>query len=147
MATLQQQVALHREGRLDLAIQAYHQGRFKSVKAAASAYDVPRTTLRDRLAGIKPKLGSIAKNRLLMPTEEETLVQWILSIDQRGMPPTVATVRQMAGLLVSQYGKLGYVGKVWVRDFIKRHETLKSKYNRKYDYQRAKYEDLELIRA
>jgi hypothetical protein len=53
----------------------------------------------------------------------------------------------MAGLLVSQHGKPGYVGKVWVHDFIKRHETLKSKYNRKYDYQRAKCEDLELIRA
>jgi hypothetical protein len=93
MATPQQQVASYKEGRLDLAMQAYHQGQFKSVKAVASAYDVPRTTLRDRLAGIKPKLGSIAKNRLLIPTEEDTLVQWILSMDQRGMPPTVTTIR------------------------------------------------------
>ena len=39
------------------------------------------------------------------------------------------------------------VGQCWVSRFIKRHDDLQSKYNRKYDYQRAKREDLILIRA
>ena len=38
------------------------------------------------------------------------------------------------------------VGKLWVHNLVKRHPTLKSRYNRKYDYQRAKYEDPALIR-
>jgi hypothetical protein len=63
------------------------------------------------------------------------------------MPPRVTTVRQMAGLLISQHKKQASVGKTWVRSFIGRHNTLQSKYNRKYDYQRAKCEDPELIRA
>jgi hypothetical protein len=52
----------------------------------------------------------------------------------------------MAGLLVAQHEKPAYIGKAWVRTFIRCHDTLKSKYNRKYDYQRAKCEDPELIR-
>jgi hypothetical protein len=63
------------------------------------------------------------------------------------MPPTVATVRVMASLLASQHGRQITAGKNWVYNFIKRHETLKSKYNRKYDYKRAQCEDLALIRA
>lgn len=39
------------------------------------------------------------------------------------------------------------IGQRWVYRFIKRHSELKSKYNRKYDYQRAKCEDPEVIRA
>ena len=38
------------------------------------------------------------------------------------------------------------VGEHWVQNFIKRDDELKSKYNRKYDYQRAKCEDPRLIR-
>ena len=53
----------------------------------------------------------------------------------------------MARLLVAQYEKPTDVGQLWVRNFINRHNTIKSKYNRKYDYQRAKCEDPELIRA
>jgi hypothetical protein len=57
----------------------------------------------------------------------------------------------MAELLIVQRGGLvsdppPTVGKCWVQNFINRHPELKSKYNRKYDYQRAKCEDPEVIR-
>ena len=39
-----------------------------------------------------------------------------------------------------------HIGQHWVRKFINRHDVLKSKYNRKHDYQRAQAEDPELIR-
>ena len=71
-------------------------------------------------------------------------------MDRRGMPPRVAAVRQMASLLVAKHSKSTPpppVSRNWVRSFIDRHNTLKSKYNRKYDYQRAKCEDPELIRT
>jgi len=63
------------------------------------------------------------------------------------MPPRVATVRQMASLLATQTAKSQPVGERWVYEFIKRHNDLQSKWNRKYDYQRAKCEDPVLIRA
>jgi len=39
------------------------------------------------------------------------------------------------------------IGQCWVYRFISRHPEVKSQYNRKYDYQRAKCEDPEVIRA
>ena len=110
MSTSNEQAALYQEGRLELAIQAYQRGDFQSYRAAAKAYDVPRTTLQDRVTGAKPKRGSIAKNRLLTPTEEETLINWIISMDLRGIPPTAATIRYKAGLLIAEYRKPASVG-------------------------------------
>lgn len=57
----------------------------------------------------------------------------------------------MANLLLqkrsgSSQGNHSTVGKLWVHNFVRRHEALKSRYNRKYDYQRAKCEDLAIIR-
>jgi hypothetical protein len=147
MATPQRQEAVHKEGRLILAVQAYQTSQIQSLTTAAKTFDVARNTLQRRASGIQPQLGAIAKNRLLTPTEEESLVQWILSMDRRGMPPKLQAVRQMAALLLTQYQRPVKVGLNWAGTFVKRHEALKSKYNRKYDYQRAKCEDPELIRA
>jgi helix-turn-helix, Psq domain len=44
MATPQQQEALFREDRIDLAIQAHKQGQIPSFRAATTIYDVPRST-------------------------------------------------------------------------------------------------------
>jgi hypothetical protein len=85
MTTQQQQEASYKEGRIALAIQAYQLGQFQALQPATISFDVPRSTTRDRLKGIQPKRGSRAKNRLLTTTEEETLVQWILLMDRRGM--------------------------------------------------------------
>ena len=110
MSTATQQEALHQEGRLMLAAQAYKRGDFQSYTAAANAYDVPRSTLHTRVTGVQQKRGSIAKNRLLTPTEEETLYKWITSMDLRGMPPTAAAVRSMASLLIAEHRKPATVG-------------------------------------
>ena len=64
------------------------------------------------------------------------------------MPPRIATVRKMASILAAQNtgsASLPYVSQYWVHKFLKRHNTLKLKHNRKYNYQRAKYKDPVLI--
>ena len=69
-------------------------------------------------------------------------------MDQRGMPPRIATVRQMANILVAQHAGpaiLKPIGQYWVQNYIKRHNDLKSQYNYKYNYQWAKCEDPVLI--
>src|SRR6266480_1193206 len=71
-------------------------------------------------------------------------------MDQCSMPPRVAGVHNIVRLLVTQHFKSTTpppVGQNWVRKFINCHDTLKSKYNRKYDYQQAKCKDPELIRG
>ena len=56
MATPQRKEALYKEGRPTLALQAYRQGQFQNVAAAAASYDVLQLTFRSRIAGIKPEL-------------------------------------------------------------------------------------------
>ena len=73
-------------------------------------------------------------------------------MDQRGLPPRPDSVRQMANLLLEKRSDLGQgsgsgVGKRWVINFVRRHQALQTRYNRKYDYQRAKCEDLAIIRG
>ena len=112
---------------------------------------MPRSTAQLRVKGIESKRESTPPNRLLAPIQEDVLVQWILSMDQRGMPPRIATVRQMTAILAAQTAassaKPVHVGQNWVQKFVRRHDSLKSQFNRKYDYQRAKCEDPTLLRA
>ena len=81
MTTPNRQAAIQKEGRLELALQDYLQGKFQTPTAAAKAYDVTRSTLQRRITGIQSRLGSISKKRLLTPTEEEAsysgFYQWI----------------------------------------------------------------------
>ncbi len=69
-------------------------------------------------------------------------------VDQHGTPPKIATVGEMACLILAQHIESitpPLIGQNWVCNFINRHDTIKSKYNCKYDYQCAKCKDPNLI--
>ena len=142
---------IQKEGRMALALQAYKDGYFTSVRGAANAYDVPPSTLQSRVHGCLPRRDLRSVNLKLTATEETTLIQWILSMDERGLPPRKAYIQQMANLLLQKRSNTDQdntltVGKKWVQNFIRRHNSLQLKYTRKYDYQRAKCEDPIIIR-
>ena len=137
MAAPQQQEDLFQEGRVQLGARAYKLGQITTLRGIERTYDVPRNTIKRRISGIKLKRDSIPKNRLLTPVQEEALKQWILSMDQRGMPPRIATVGEMGAILAAQNAPsatLQSVGKNWARKFINRHDSLKTQFNHKYDY-------------
>ena len=97
-----------------------------------------------------PARNQLPNGRKLTSTEEKTLSSWIIDMDQRGLPPQISTVRYLAQLLLCarlSSPQSAYVGEHWVTRYIKRHDELSSKYSRKYDYQRAKCEDPELIKG
>jgi hypothetical protein len=62
-----------KKGRLLLAIQAIHKGQIKSVRAAATIYNIARSTLQERLAGVLSRDIFILPNRKLKLSEEESL--------------------------------------------------------------------------
>jgi hypothetical protein len=90
------------EGRITLALQAFQHAQFSSLRAAARAYEVPHVTLTRRSKGTPSRSILTSANLRLTQTEETTLVQWILSIDTRGIPPTQALVHEMATLLLTE---------------------------------------------
>lgn len=73
-------------------------------------------------------------------------------MDKRGLLVRSNSIEQIANLLLQKrstidYNILSTVGKNWAYRFIKRYDSLQSKYNRKYDYARTKCEDPTVIRA
>ena len=140
--------SIEQEGRILLAIQAIENQEKAPMRVVARTYSVPYSTLRTRLHGTLNRAESRANSHKLTEIEEESLLKWIVSMDDRGGAPRPSTVREMADLLLAKRGstRIDTVGLNWVTKFIKRHpDQLKSRFSRRYDYQRAKQENPRVI--
>jgi len=137
-----------KEGRKLLALQALRKGQFSSAQAAARLYDVSKPSLTDRIHGRVARTELHANSHKLTETEEQALVQWILSMYKRGYPPRICAVGEAAKLILKQRvsSASALIGKNWPRNFVNRHTELKSKYTRKYDYQKVQCEDPDKLR-
>lgn len=64
-------------------------------------------------------------------------------MDTRGAAPRPATVRDMANILLAARGNNppATVGKNWPSTFIQRRDEIRTRFSRRYDYQRALNED------
>ncbi len=115
-----------------------------STRHASIAFNVPRTTLRDRRAGKLSRRDCEPNSKKLKKTEEEALVARILELDERGIGPTRTIVEEMANDLLAARGE-GPVGKNWVDRFRTRTKEVKLRRSRPYDRQRALNEDTRVI--
>ena len=132
------------EGRIQLAIQAFQNKEIPSIREAARRFQVPNTTLQHRFSGQTCRGETRANNFKLSPNEEQSLLNWILSMDTRGSAPRPSMARDMANILLAERGNQT-VGINWIYKFTNRHKELKSRYSRRYNYQRAKCEDPRVI--
>ena len=82
----------------------------------------------------------------LTSVEEEVIVQHIIKLDERGYPPRLADVEDMANSLLAERHGLP-VGKNWASTFVNRRPERKVKFIRKYGYRRAICEDSEVIQG
>lgn len=139
----------NRRARLSQALVAIRSYDSRSLRATARNFHVPVSTLAERRRGRTISTKAQIENRLLTPTEEESLIQWIMSMDEREFPPRVSAVRDMANILLSARNSPENtpppVGKNWTRRFVDRHDQLHSKYTRKFDHQRALCDDPKAI--
>jgi hypothetical protein len=134
------------EGRILLAISDLKNKRIPNIGQAAKIYNVPRTTLRDRLKGTQQRSQIRANSHKLTEYEEESLIKWILDLDKRGLPPRPSLVQDMANYLLLQHGNQ-QIGKNWVYKLVQRRPELKSRFSRRYNYERAKCEDRKIIQT
>ncbi|KAJ3453776.1 hypothetical protein MRS44_018408 [Fusarium solani] len=116
-----------------------------SLRRASSIYGVKEQRLRRRQNGIQSRRDTIPNSRKLSDLEEQIVVQFILDLDSRGFPPRLRGVEEMANRLLADR-HASPVGKRWASNFVRRHLELKTRFFRKYDYQRAKCEDPTIIR-
>jgi hypothetical protein len=133
------------EGKIFLAIDAIRTGRKVSIRHATKAYDVPYTSLYDRIKG-RVTRHEVRNSRLqLTKAEKDTIVQHVLNLDLQGFPPRIKGVEDIANLLLATRGSKR-VGKNWAYRFVQRRPELKSRFSRAYNFQRALCEDPELIK-
>ena len=136
---------LTKESRIILAIEAIRTSKQLSRRKAAKIYNIPHSTLSDRMNGhtsIRDRRPAVQK---LTELEEEVISQYILDLDDRGFGPRLAGVEDMANYLLESRGGQR-VGKLWAHRFVRRRQELKTRFNRVYDFQRALCEDPKLIR-
>ena len=94
----------NQEGKILLALDDIKNGRIKSIRAAAKLYEIPHTTLAGRANGTKARVDTRPNGRKLTQLEEDSLVEWIFSMDSRGAAPRPSTIQEMANILLAARG-------------------------------------------
>jgi hypothetical protein len=144
----QQQNALltNREGQNQLALSAYYNRQFQSLRRAAEAFNTPRSTLTSQYNGISYRPAARNGRHKFSATEEQTIVQYILDLDSQGFAPQLCEVADMADKLLAVRGGEP-VGKCWAECFVTRSAELKMAFNQAKDCQRILQEDPDIIGA
>jgi hypothetical protein len=78
---------LSKECRLLLAINAVRSNLRFSIRYAVTFYEVPATTIRDRMASKPPRADSENGRAKLTKAEEDAIVRYVLDLDLRGFSP------------------------------------------------------------
>ena len=100
-----------------------------SVRHAAAQYDIPPSTLHDRISG-KVSAGAVSgAPRYLDEDEKKELVEFLLGCAEVGYPNTVKEARVIVGKIVAKkqsqgVGTAAPVSHGWWEKFQKRHEEL-----------------------
>ena len=123
--------SLSKEGRMALAINSYKSGYFTSKRKAAASYKVSHTTLQAQLKGCVSQQEIQSANLKLTNTEELTLVDWILSMDEQGLLVRTTSIQDMANLLLQKQTGIDtsstrQVGIQWPYNFVQCHDTLQT---------------------
>jgi hypothetical protein len=122
-------LALPQEDRIQLAISAINEAgknasgeSLLSVHKAASIYDVPCSTLGDRIKGLPTRAEAHADQRALSVAEEEVVVEWAKVPGCWGIPMTYSTLTKYASEISGRH-----IGESWPKRFLARHPDFKVK--------------------
>jgi hypothetical protein len=127
---------LSRAERITLAIQAIESNASLSQRRAAAVYNVPETTLRRQRAKPASERVTFPNSSRLQRHEEDTIVQYIRKLDERGFAPTLSYVQEMANQLLAARGS-GQAGVNWAYKFIRRRTEIRSQISRPRDHRRV----------
>lgn len=138
----------NRDNMIQFAVEALENREFNSVAAAARAFNVPRSTLRDRIDGRTNRRESHQHEQRLTARQEEMLANWIIEQDFQGLSPTHARVRQMAARITEADGDPNpRLGNKWVQSFLRRNPAVGSCIGRPLEASRAHNTTKEQIQA
>lgn len=133
-----------KDGRMNMALQMYLEEQKKpekerqGLRSIAAVYNVPKSTLADRVNGKRSTTSFSSTLQKLTVAEEATLVQQITTSANRGCPLRHASIATYANSIIATRNGEN-VGKQWVQNFLGRHrENLKTYWSKPLDSQRAR---------
>lgn len=103
-----------------------------SLRQAAKAYAVPRSTLTDRYNGVQTRQDTHEKQQNLTRSQEQLLVEWAKVQGRRGVPISPTTLADHASDICGKP-----VGSSWPTRFLERHPDLKVRYSQSLEKCRA----------
>jgi hypothetical protein len=78
------------------AIAASRNSEYPLISRCATAFNIPRKTLSNRLRKIKTRIQSHEKQQILTSIEEEELAIWISNASKLGVPTPLPLVKNLA---------------------------------------------------
>jgi hypothetical protein len=131
------------EGDLTIALAAYRNGEYSSIRKCAYAFNIPPTTLTDRLSTRTSRSKSHESQKILSTAEEDTLLKAITRLSKSGYPITLLLTRELAEeirlfrfRLSSTPTSYSPISVRWIDRFRKRYPELKTVYSRALDTSR-----------
>jgi hypothetical protein len=146
------------EEQVQSAISAFRNQEYKSVRAAAAAFNISHRTLTRRLAGGLSRAQAKEMVQILSNAEEETLVRWVKRYTCAGSPITPALLIEMAELIrhervrhASQNSAsaktITPIGHEWLYRFLNRHPTVRSIYAKQLEATRFNGASYDKVKA
>ena len=111
------------EDRLHLAYQSYQTKKF-SLRQAAEAYDVPKSTLHDRITGRVQFDKKSGPEKYLTDAEEAELVNFLVECAKVGYARSRKDVLSLVQMVVKTKGKDVVLSGGWWQSFKKRHPEI-----------------------
>ena len=149
MARAKAQQQDEHESRVQEALRAIRGGLEGAVAAAVELYSIPRTSLYYRLSGERKtrREGHIDQQRLTV-AEEKAITKWCFDMDDRGFPPRLDMMRDMASHLeMKRLGKMGEpFGKNWLSRFLDGNPSITVKLSCRLERQRTQANDPRIIK-
>jgi len=139
------------EERIRRAVLAVKKGRCSTSKASLW-YCVPRQTLRRRIEGGKSRTAGHEYQMALTISQENMLVEWLKVVGTRGIPMTIRTLRDYAGMIAGHdvgeslitFVLFAFIfmmfyssGETWPRRFRERHPNIKIRWTAQLERCRA----------
>jgi hypothetical protein len=125
---------IEKEKRMQNAIRAFKRNKNSTIVTLAEQFNVPRTTLNNRIKGRKSRRESHEKLQALTPPEERELARWISKLSITGFAPNHRLVKEMAQCIRNRRtrhdkdnpDKTISLGKNWVPHFLRRYPHLQT---------------------
>src|SRR6266699_1695272 len=107
------------EHQLQLVFQVFEQDSQLNINKAIRLYNIPLTTLSDRINRHSVYADIISNLRKLTVLKEKMIVQEVFDLDSRGFLRRIYNIEDRTNRLLAIYDAI-HVGPRWISNFVKR---------------------------